>query len=120
MNGQKWKTPGNKQITDREMVDLADSFHGWANSVYKFGCAFIHLSLYLYHEYAFNDSFKNLDFAEISSIKSHLNSYHGYPISQDLTMESIAPFLPMVFNKIADNAEYYINNLEAGHTGPLY
>lgn len=33
-----------KKITDREMVALASELFGWTQSVYKFGCAFIHLS----------------------------------------------------------------------------
>ena len=31
-------------ITDKEMVELAQELQGWTESVYKFGCAFIHLS----------------------------------------------------------------------------
>ena len=117
LTGQKWKTPNNKQITDREMVDLADTLNGWSKSVYKFGCAFIHLSTY--HDYSFTDPFVNLDPLEIDSIKSHLNNYHGFPMSEDLTIESLAPFLPMVFDKIEGNLECYIQNLEAHQIGTI-
>src|SRR5438094_8355770 len=41
-NGEKWTAKGKKAcITDREMVELAQSLHGWTRSVYKFGCAFL-------------------------------------------------------------------------------
>jgi hypothetical protein len=31
-------------MTDREMIVIAHELQGWTQSVYKFGCAFIHLS----------------------------------------------------------------------------
>jgi hypothetical protein len=46
--GKKWRVPSTKgkfhPVTDREMVDLAQHLQGWTQSVYKFGCAFVHLS----------------------------------------------------------------------------
>jgi hypothetical protein len=46
IEGRQWRTKdGKKKITDREMVELANTMHGWTSSVYKFGCAFIHLLL---------------------------------------------------------------------------
>ncbi len=45
VSGRRWRQPDSKQpVTDREMVDLTDTLHGWTRSVYAFGCAFIHLS----------------------------------------------------------------------------
>src|SRR5262249_40018997 len=50
VNGEKWTVKGKKAcITDREMVELAQTLQGWTQSVYKFGCAFIHLSSF--HDY---------------------------------------------------------------------
>lgn len=110
LNGKKWKLKNNKQVSDKQMVDLADSLNGWAKSVYKFGCAFIHLSSF--HDYTFNDPFMNLEKDEITSIKKHLNHYHGFPMTMILNMESISFYLPMVFDKIANNLECYIEYLE--------
>ncbi len=45
LRNERWTHPNSKKIvTDRQMVDLTDKLHGWTNSVYKLGCAFIHLS----------------------------------------------------------------------------
>lgn len=114
ISGQKWKLRSNTQVTDRQMVDLADRLNGWTKSVYKFGCAFIHLSLF--HDYTLNNPFENLQTNEINSIKMHLNNYHGFPLTKDLSMQSIARYLPMVFDKISSNLECYIGYLEEEKT----
>jgi hypothetical protein len=108
--GKKWKHRSNANVTDKCMVDLADSLNGWTASVYKFGCAFIHLSSF--HDYTFNDPFENLEQDEIDSIKKHLNYYHGFPLTTTLTMQSISFYLPMVFDKIEENLECYLKYLE--------
>ena len=43
-----------------------------------------------------------------------MNYYHGFSLTQDLTMNSISFFLPMVFDKIESNLECYIQTLEEG------
>jgi len=108
--GKKWKLRNNANVTDRQMVDLADTLNGWTESVYKFGCAFIHLSSL--HDYTFNDPFENLEDGEINSIKTHLNNYHLFPMTDALTLQSVSPYLPMVFDKIESNSGYYIERLE--------
>ncbi|OFY51335.1 MAG: hypothetical protein A2W85_03675 [Bacteroidetes bacterium GWF2_41_31] len=114
LSGQKWRLRSNAQVTDKQMVELADTLNGWTKSVYKFGCAFIHLSTF--HDYAFNDPFENLGLDEINSIKTHLNYYHGFPMTDGLTMSSISFYLPRVFDKIESNLESYIQSLEAQRT----
>jgi hypothetical protein len=115
LSGKKWKLRNNAKVTDKEMVELADTLNGWTNSVYKFGCAFVHLSSF--HEYAFNDPFENLESNEINSIKTHLNNYHGFPMVTDLNMKSISPYLPLVFDKIEGNLECYVKHLEEHQIG---
>jgi hypothetical protein len=45
VEGKQWVAKGTKhRVTDKEMVELANELHGWTESVYRFGCAFIHLS----------------------------------------------------------------------------
>ena len=109
LTGKKWKI-GKTRITDKQMVDLADTLNGWTKSVYKFGCAFIHLSSF--HDYVNNDPFKNIDDEEYDSIKLHLNNYHDFALANHLTILEIKPYLPKVFNKIQSNLECYINHLE--------
>lgn len=92
------------------MVDLADKLNGWTQSVYKFGCAFIHLSLF--HSYASHNPFESISVEELYSVKSHLNKYHNFPMDYDVTMNTVSPYLPMVFDKIAGNLEWYIQKLE--------
>lgn len=114
LTGKKWKLRSNANVTDKQMVGLADTFNGWTESVYKFGCAFIHLSSF--HDFVFNDPFENLGQDEIDSIKTHLNKYHSFPLTTKLTMQSISFYLPMVFDKIEGNLEYYVKCLEEGQT----
>lgn len=110
LNGQKWKLLNNQQVTDKQMVDLASNLNGWEKYVYKFGCAFIHLSSF--HDYSFNNPFENLTQEEADSVKNYLNSYHNFPLENELTVESVFDYLPMVFNKIRSNLEYYLVSLE--------
>lgn len=115
LNGVKWKLRNNKIVTDKMMVDLAETLNGWTESVYKFGCAFIHLSSY--HDYSSIDPFKKLDQSEINSIKMHLNNYHGFPMTTELKIKSISFYLPMVFEKIKGNLECYLEDLESNKIG---
>ncbi len=55
LEGERWRYPNRKIITDKEMVAIANGLQGWTNSVYKFGCAFIHLSNF--HNYKVTDPF---------------------------------------------------------------
>jgi hypothetical protein len=62
IEGKKWTIETKKgkwrEISDKEMVDLANQLQGWSKSVYKFGCAFIHLSNY--HAYKDNNPLEYL------------------------------------------------------------
>lgn len=116
--GLRWRLLNNSIVTDKQMVELADNLNGWTNSVYKFGCAFIHLSSY--HNYIVSNPFETLDIDEINAIKTHLHNYHSFPLSANLTMQSIAPYLPKVFDKITSNLSCYIHQLEEGETRESY
>lgn len=109
-NGRKWKGAKSGRVTDREMVDLAQKLHGWTGSVYRFGCAFIHLSGY--HDYKSQDPIEGLDDQERTDLLHHMRQYHGGPAHDDFTFHDLGPFLPVVFEKIASNLECYVENLE--------
>jgi hypothetical protein len=116
VNGAKWTAKGKSAcITDREMVELALSLHGWTQSVYKFGCAFIHLSSF--HDYEHRDPLLALPENERAAILKHMRAYHGGPIAPDPTFEDLVPYLPQVFEKVAGNLECYVKNLE-GEVAP--
>lgn len=113
VNDERWRQKDQRAyITDREMVDLAQQLHGWAASVYKFGCGFIHLSRL--HDHQARDGFLALDAAEREDIIRHLRYYHGGPSAENPTFADLVPLLPRVFEKIADNLECYVKTLEAG------
>jgi hypothetical protein len=111
VNGEKWTVKGkNASVTDRQMVDLAQSLQGWTQSVYKFGCAFIHLSNF--HDYEHRDPLSTLSSDEKRDMLIHMRHYHGGPASDDPSFEELAWFLPAVFEKISSNLECYLKQLE--------
>ena len=111
----KWTQPNSRTtITDRQMVDLANRLYGWTNSVYKLGCAFIHLSPMA--DYKNENPFLQLPSNEINDIKQHLHNYHGFPLTSDLNMATISPYLLRVLTKVSDNLECYIVKLENNNT----
>lgn len=113
LNGEKWTKPNSRtQITDRQMVDLSDFLFGWTSSVYKLGCAFIHLSPMA--DYRNENPFGQLPIDEINDIKQHLNNYHGFPLEEGLSMTTIEPYLLRVLDKVSSNLEYYIVRIENG------
>jgi hypothetical protein len=113
VEGRKWTAKGSKRrITDREMVDLANKLEGWTESVYRFGCAFIHLSSF--HDYQERDPMDIISDEEKGAIIKHMRAYHGGPLQDEPKLKELVPYLPMVFNKIADNLECYVKDLETG------
>lgn len=99
--GEKWTvlTPNNKwkQITDKDMVEKANEFYGYIQYVYKFGCASIHLSDF--HDYATKNPFEKLSDIEKYDIKNYLNTYHNFPVENELTVENISDHIPDVLRK---------------------
>jgi hypothetical protein len=111
VKAERWRRQNSRApVTDKEMVALAQSLQGWTQSVYKFGCAFIHLSAL--HDYNDRDPFTLLSSAEKTAILEHCRSYHGGPIGETVDFSELIPFLPRVFEKIADNLECYLKELE--------
>jgi hypothetical protein len=113
LNNVKWTQPNSRAIiTDKQMVDLTDSLNGWTNSVYKLGCAFIHLSPLA--DYKNGNPFQQLTAIEVIDIKQHLHQYHEFNLSNELNMVVIIPYLPKVLEKVAGNLKCYIEDLENG------
>lgn len=116
IQGDKWTQEGSRAaITDREMVDFSDQLQGWTKSVYKFGCAFIHLSNL--HDYNDRDPLLALPIAERNDLLDHCRWYHGGPSEDAESFENLVPYIPMIFRKIADNLECYLRDLEEGKYG---
>ncbi|MDD2038757.1 hypothetical protein NP572_19470 [Pseudomonas putida] len=111
VNGELWKQPaGRGRVTDKEMVDLAQQLQGWTLSVYKFGCAFIHLSNL--HDYNDRDPMQLLPIQDRESILEHSRNYHGGP--EGTGFEDLLPYLPRALDKVSSNLEYYLEQLHAG------
>jgi hypothetical protein len=113
VRGEKWNQHNSRaSVTDKEMVDLAQNLQGWTRSVYKFGCAFIHLSGL--HDYNDRDPLKQLPLQEREDILEHCRNYHGGPHDNNAKFSELIPYLPRVLEKIAGNLECYLNYLEQG------
>lgn len=112
VNGRPWRGGNGRRITDREMVNLANSLTGWAQSVYKFGCAFIHLSNF--HDRLARDPFKALPTSERRHIISHIEYYHGALRTKTPGIDDILPLVPRVFEKVSGNLRGYLDALERG------
>ena len=116
LRGERWKVPTKngkyRDVTDREMVNLAQQLQGWTQSVYRFGCAFVHLSDF--HNHLAQNPFQRLSEAERQDVLSHMRNYHGGPLYDNPTMKEMSDYLPRVFEKIASNLECYLEYLERG------
>lgn len=113
VNGEKWFQENSKgKVTDKEMIDLAQELHGWPGAVYKFGCAFIHLSAQ--HDYKDRDPLSQLPVDERDEILGYSRHYHGGPTSNTPTFLDFIPYLPKILEKVTDNLEYYLEVVEDG------
>ena len=108
--GERWRDDRGI-VTDRRMVELADSLHGWAKSVYDFGCAFIHLSSF--HDYETRNPLELVTSDEREAILRHMRNYHHGPQSDHPTFEELASYLPAVFDKVSGNLDCYLKELES-------
>lgn len=114
VRGEKWIQPNSRaSVTDKEMVDFSQNLQGWTRSVYKFGCAFIHLSGL--HDYNDRDPLEQLPLQEREDILDHCRNYHGGPHGNNAMFSDLVPYLPRVLEKIAGNLECYLSTLEQGH-----
>ena len=115
LDGERWKVPNSngKQVvvTDAMMVETSEKFEGWARSVYKFGCAFIHLSNF--HGYLSSNPLESLSHEERTDILKHMRHYHGGPTSDSPSFGQFAQYFPRVFDKIKGNLECYLEHLSS-------
>ena len=113
LSGEKWSelTVNNKwkQITDKDMVEKSTELKGYIQYVYKFGCAFIHLSDF--HDYANKNPFDKLDYVEQFDIKLYLHQYHGFSRDSELTVGNISNLIPDIFEKISKNMSCYFRTI---------
>ena len=112
VEGKPWKKKNSQhKITDREMVNIANQLEGWTESVYQFGCGFIHLSNF--HDYKERDPLAMISPTEKDAILKHMKYYHGGPQNPNPKFTDLVFYFPRVFEKISDNLECYVEQLEA-------
>ncbi|WP_230280749.1 hypothetical protein [Croceicoccus sp. Ery15] len=111
VNGEKWTREGSRaKVTDRELVDFARNLQGWAQNVYKFGCAFIHLSIL--HDYNNSDPLEHLTSNERSELFEYCRFYHSGPPAGFEQFTDLVPYFPKVLEKISANLDCYLEVLE--------
>lgn len=114
LDGEKWSFINHngktQKVTDKDMIDLANNLNGWTQNVYKFGCAFIHLSNF--HEYHTKNPFQSLENSDKDDIIRQLDYYHGANLNRDSSLNDIIRFLPSVMEKISSYHEREIKSLE--------
>ncbi len=111
VRGEKWTREGSRaRVTDREMVDLGQALRGWTQSVYKFGCAFIHLSNL--HDYNDRDPLLQLPSEERRDVIEHCRFYHGGPSRDDASFDELVQYFPAILRKISGNLAFYLKELE--------
>lgn len=113
LQGKKWnfltKNGEYQPLTDKKLVNLANTLQGWMEYVYRFGCSFIHLSSF--HNYPSKDPFESISAKDKTNILNYMRHYHGYPFD-NITMNELAPYIPAIFKKISSNLECYLKDLE--------
>jgi len=119
LNGEKWRLKNENgktvNITEKDMVELANSLYGWTKSVYKFGCAFIHLSDF--HNYLVSDPFLKLNLEERKDIVKHVNNYHMTSLTPECSIQDLFPLINSIFDKVSGNLECYLESLEKNKIG---
>lgn len=113
LDGSHWQVMSEngiyRRVRDREMVELSQKLQGWTQSVYKFGCAFIHLSNF--HNHLTQNPFETLSDEERHDVLTHMRAYHGGQHSDHPDMAELAEYLPRVLEKVRDNLEFYVEEL---------
>ncbi len=102
LNNEKWHIE-KKNITDSSLVKNILKMHGWARNVYRFGCSFIHFSIF--HYYTEQDPFLKLPRESINSIKNFMVQYQEFPKEKDINFSTMQPYLLKIFDKINKNLE---------------
>jgi hypothetical protein len=98
------------------MFNLSQNLHGWTRSVYRFGCAFIHLSNL--HDYNDRDPLRELPEEERLNLLEHVRYYHGGPNIGQEDFNELVPFIPRILEKVSGNLECYLRYLESGEEYP--
>ncbi|MES2434617.1 MAG: hypothetical protein V4586_12420 [Pseudomonadota bacterium] len=113
LSGIRWEktTRGGKPVSiqDVDFHTLAASNHSWVSLAYGYSSKFIHLTNFW--DYDCSDPVVTMPAADRQQVISYLNTYHGFQ-GNTLTMDQLIEYLPMVFEKIRSNVEFYVSEEE--------
>lgn len=98
-------------LSDRILVNTLSRSLGWAQHIYEFCCAFIHLSPY--HDWATTSNIPNLASEKrrliVDEIHEQQNDSWGYDINltinEDFCFDNLLLFAPSIFKKLKGNLE---------------
>lgn len=96
------------RVTDRTMLEDALT-EGWEGAAYDFGCRLIHLSNA--HSYKERDPTRSVSLEQRREIAHYLRAYHEFQ-GEDVSMSDVISYLPRVFEKVCENTEFYVEELE--------
>lgn len=112
LDGERWRRQKGGYVRDAEMVDLSNTLIGWSQYVYRFGCAYIHLSnLHAEDAVPLTNSISK---EEKGAIRNYVKNYHAHNLEEDFTTADIEPLVSVIFQKISTNLECYLKTLENG------
>lgn len=93
-----------QKVNDKEMIKQG----GWEQIVYKFGCGLIHLSNK--HLYQDLDPVIMIENEQKEEIIHYLKTYHRFE-KNEVTMNDIIQYLPVIFQKIYENIDAHIEQI---------
>jgi hypothetical protein len=113
LSGTRWEktSKGGKPeaIKDLDFHTLAACNHSWVSLAYRYCSKFIHLTNFW--DYDSSDPVVTMPATDREQMISYLNTYHGLQ-GNTLTMDQLIEYLPMVFEKIRSNVEFYVSEEE--------
>lgn len=101
---------GTRRILDKSMIEAAAAQFDWLETLYDFGCSFIHLTGL--HSYQERDPFRMLSPSEQEVIVEFVNRYYRATISANSQFTEVAHYLPQIFRKVAENLERLLGDLQ--------
>lgn len=99
-----------RRLSDKSMVQAAAVQFDWLETLYDFGCSFIHLTGL--HSYQERDPFRMLSPSEREVIAGFVNRYYRATISANSQFTEVAHYLPQIFRKVAENLERLLGDLQ--------
>lgn len=99
-------------VTEKAMINFTQNNNnqGWEEITYKIGCYFIHLTIF--HNWSNEDIIKFVTTNEKQILIKYINQYHNANLNINSTFEDIIKYSLSIFNKIKDNMEYQLIELE--------